>query len=96
MIVGIALFIMSFGLLMDIVNLYWYFKSIKTESPSPIVLTPLIPYLIGVLLIKYQGISWMTFAIFFLILFFIHIFSIFLLPILVMAILKYYAWKKHI
>jgi hypothetical protein len=83
-----ALVVIGFGLLIDMLNLYWDFKSIRSKVPSGIILVPLIPYLTGVLLLKYSGTGWGPVILLFVALFCAHVFSVFLLPFLIMMVLN--------
>ena len=76
----IAIVVLGCGLILDIVNAIWVIQSRKKRTPSPVVLVPIVPYLLAIILLKISGISWLCFAILLLLMIFIHVFSIFILP----------------
>lgn len=83
-----ACLVIGFGLCLDMVNIYWDIKSAYAKTPSGIILTPLIFYAIGSLLLGSADVSWIRISLSFGGLLLLHVLSVLLLPYFLMILMN--------
>ena len=86
MLSAVAYITVSVGLLIDFVNIYLTFVSLKRKCASKIILIPAILYLLGVIILAFTNLDWKYVIITLFLLLLIHIFAIILLPLIIRII----------